>query len=90
MSLKVKSNWRIAVNAAGLAVSLWLVGFYLWAGLARHRWHWGFILLWAFWGFCLYPVKPVSIAPARREENVADLFPDACRAVSGLRVHDHL
>ena len=48
MSLKVKSTWRIAANAFGLAVSLWLVGFYLWAGLARHRWHWGFIL---------YPVK---------------------------------
>ena len=26
MSLKVKSNWRIAANTFGLAVSLWLVG----------------------------------------------------------------
>ena len=40
MSLKVKSNWRTAANAFGLAASLWLVGLYLWAGLARNRWHW--------------------------------------------------
>ena len=56
MSQKIKSNWRIAANAIGLAGSLSLVGLYLWAGLARHRWHWGFIALWTFWSFCLFPV----------------------------------
>jgi hypothetical protein len=34
MSLNVKSNWRIAANAVGLAGALSLVGLYLWAGLA--------------------------------------------------------
>jgi hypothetical protein len=73
MSLKVKSNWRIAVNAVGLAGSLSQIGLYLWAGLARNRWHWGFILLWAFWGFILYPVnllrelkKPKEFVPVNR------------------------
>jgi hypothetical protein len=80
MSLKVKSNWRIAANAFGLAVSLWLVGFYLWAGLARNRWHWGFILLWAFWGFILYPIKlrrelkkPKELVPGAPDPNEPNL-----------------
>jgi hypothetical protein len=80
MSLKVKSNWRIAANTFGLAVSLWLVGFYLWAGLARHRWHWGFILLWAFWGVCLFPVKlrrelkmPKELVPGAPDPNEPNL-----------------
>ena len=44
MSWNAKSNWRIAVNAVGLAGSLSQIGLYLWAGLASNRWHWGFIL----------------------------------------------
>ena len=63
MSLKVKSTWRIAANAFGLAVSLWLVGFYLWAGLARHRWHWGFIVFMGVLG-----LHPVSRQASQRAE----------------------
>jgi hypothetical protein len=80
MPQKVKSNWRIATSAVGLAASLWLVGSYLWAGLARHRWHWGFILLWAVWGLFLFPVfllrelkKPKELVPGAPDPNEPNL-----------------
>jgi hypothetical protein len=80
MSQKVRSNWRIAANAVGLAVSLSLIGLYLWAGLARSRWHWGFIVLLAFLGFYLYPVfllrelkKPKELVPGAPDPNEPNL-----------------
>ena len=76
MPRNIKSNWRIAANAVGLALSLSLIGFYAWAGLARSRWHWGFIVLWALWGFYLYPVfllrelkKPKELIPGAPDPN---------------------
>jgi hypothetical protein len=80
MSRNVRSNWRIAVNAVALALSLSLMGFHVWAGLARNRWHWGFIVLWAFWGFYLYPVfllrelrKPKELVPGASDPNEPNL-----------------
>jgi hypothetical protein len=80
MSRRLRSNWRIAANAVGLAGSLSLIGFYLWAGLARNRWHWGFIVLSAFWGFYLYPVlllselkKPKELVPGAPDPNEPNL-----------------
>jgi hypothetical protein len=80
MSRKVRSSWRIAANAVGLAGSLLLIGLYLWAGLARNRWHWGFIVLWAFWGFFLCPVfllrelkKPKELVPGAPDPNEPNL-----------------
>jgi hypothetical protein len=80
MSRKVKSNWRIAGYAFSLASSLSLMGFYVWAGLARSRWHWGFIVLWAFWGFYLYPLfllrelkKPKELVPGAPDPNEPNL-----------------
>jgi hypothetical protein len=80
MSRKFRSNWRIAAYAFALALSLSLIGFYVWAGLARNRWHWGFIVLWAFWGFSLYPVfllrelkKPKELVPGAPDPNGPNL-----------------
>jgi hypothetical protein len=80
MSRNVRSNWRIAVNAVALALSLSLMGFYVWAGLARNRWQWGFIALWAFWGFYMYPVfllrelkKPKELVPGAPDSNEPNL-----------------
>ena len=80
MSQNVKSNWRIATHAFGILVSLWLVGFYLWAGLARNRWHWGFIVLGALWGFLMYPLnlrrelkKPKELVPGAPDPNESNL-----------------
>ena len=80
MSRNVRSNWRIAVNAVALALSLSLMGFHVWAGPARNRWHWGFIVLWAFWGFYLYPVfllrelrKPKELVPGASDPNEPNL-----------------
>jgi hypothetical protein len=80
MSRKLRSNWRIGVSAVGLAGSLWLIGFYLWAGLAHNRWHWGFIVLWAFWGFYLFPIfllselkKPKELVPGAPDPNEPNL-----------------
>jgi hypothetical protein len=80
MSMKVRSNWRIVASAVSLAGSLSLIGLYLWAGLARNRWHWGSILLWAFWGFYLFPVflhrelkKPKELVPGAPDPNEPNL-----------------
>jgi hypothetical protein len=80
MSRNVRSNWRIAGNAVGLAVSLSLLGLCLWAGLARNRWDWGFIVLWAIWSFCLFPValhrelkKPKELVPGAPDPNEPNL-----------------
>jgi hypothetical protein len=55
MSQKGKSNWTIAASVVGLAGSLPLIGLYVWAAFAPNRWHWGFIVLWAFWAFYGFP-----------------------------------
>jgi hypothetical protein len=80
MSWKVRSNWRIAAYSVVMVGSLALMGFYLWAGLARGRWHWGFILLWAIWGFYLYPTylrkelkKPKHLVPGAPDPNEPNL-----------------
>jgi hypothetical protein len=80
MSQKVRSNWRIAGNAVGLAGSLSLIGLHLWAGLARSRWDWGFIVLEAFLGFYLFPVlllrelkKPKELVPGAPDPNEPNL-----------------
>jgi hypothetical protein len=80
MPRNVRSNWRIAVNAVALAVSLSLMGFYVWAGLARNRWQWGFIVLEALLSFYLFPVfllrelkKPKELVPGAPDPNEPNL-----------------
>jgi hypothetical protein len=81
MSRQRRSKLRIALSTVTLVGSLTLLGFYLWAGLAHGRWHWGFIVLWGLWGFLLYPAvlvrelrKPKELvpgAPAPNEPNLS-------------------
>jgi hypothetical protein len=73
MPWKVRSNWRIVADAVSLVGSLSLTGLYLWAGLARNRWHWGFIVLSAFWGFYMFPVSLL-----RELKKPKELVPGAC------------
>jgi hypothetical protein len=80
VSLKVKSNWRIAASAVALAGSLSLIGLHLWEGLARSRWQWGFIVLEALLSFYLLPVslrrelkKPKELVPGAPDLNEPNL-----------------
>jgi hypothetical protein len=45
-----------------------------------HRWHWGLIALWAFWGFILFPgyvlnelKKPKELVPGAPDPNEPNL-----------------
>lgn len=81
MSQQVRSKWRIGISTVMLLASLGLVGFCVWSGFARGRWHWGLIILWALWGFWLYPAyivrelrKPKELvqgAPDPKEPNLS-------------------